>query len=1265
MKMIKFSIIVPTYNHLEDCLKPCLESIVAGTNLEEVEIIVVMNGCVDGTKEYLSTFRQPLITLDFDKPIGYPKAINAGLRIAKGDYIILLNNDVQFLNWAYKGSWIDQLIEPFKLFPNCGITGCLKSYNERVDREFVLFFCAMISRQCFNNVGYLNEIFTPGSGEDIDYCIRAAKKGFVFEQVPYGEVGQVVDRRLITSFPIYHEAEKTVHEIPNWSEIFQRNLDLVANLHRFPKISIIIPTYNHLDDYLKPCCESIIKNTNLKNVEIIIVANGCVDKTREYVESLSKPFKLVWFEQALGYTRAINEGLKVAQGEYVVLLNNDVVLLNPTWIELLLKPFLICDNVGITGPLKFTWPCGPLIKTAIAFWCCMIRRSIIDEIGYLDEDFSPGMGEDGAYCIEMEDIGYKIVQVPVDDVKKFGEGPSNQTFPIWHKGNGTFADQEDKKNEIINRNSKILENKYADALQQSYNHCVNAFSDTYALFPILRKYANRCEHITEFGVRDVFSTWAFVAAKPVKMISYDIYTSNNIYGVINIAKGCGVVDYKFIEHNVLTTEIEETDLLFIDTLHTYGQLSQELKLHANKVRKYIMFHDTFTWREKDEIETTTEKKGLYTAIKEFLQDNPQWQPELDISESHGLFVMKRIPTFSIIVPTCNNKNVLKECLDRILSYTNLMDKEIIVAANGCDSDTLTYLYSLRKKISIVNFGEKVGQIRPVNEGVRVSKGKYIVLIDDDCLLLPQEKDSWIKMLYQPFIDQNVGVSGPIVASYPDLGYAMHSGCTMYKREVWEKVNGADPIFDYGYLWDADISYRIEKENYKIAHVGFDHGFMEFPLYHPESPATTERKQRDGVLLKRNRDILYERHGKKKEENVKISIVIPTYNHLDDCLRPCVESIIQHTNLENVEVLIVANGCKDGTREYIESLGKPFKLIWEDDGIGFTKATNIGIKQAKGEYVILLNNDTIFLDKGQSKNTWIEMLIKPFKEDDKVGITGPLQLYDNYAGYDVMIFFCVMIRKEVFDKIGILDESYSPGGGEDIDFCVRAMQAGYKQVVVPSKHTTFTFTNEGYFPIYHIGEGTFSDKEFPEYGKEIIKRNGLKNAIRYNKHLKLNLGSGGVEMPGYLSVDMKDRRAHIVSDVFDLQLPDNSVEEILASHLLEHISVYRVMDLFGKWIKILKPGGKLVMEMPDILGVCRALVAATKEERYGWLTCIYGAVNTTDVGTREDITSPHLWGWYDEHLWDHLSNAGFVNIKFMPEQIPHPFINFRVECNKPI
>ena len=118
-------------------------------------------------------------------------------------------------------------------------------------------------------------------------------------------------------------------------------------------------------------------------------------------------------------------------------------------------------------------------------------------------------------------------------------------------------------------------------------------SDINEHIPTIIKYGKECNHITEMGVRGICSTWGWLASNPDKLITYDLENPSKwggkIEDVYDTAQDVGV-DFKFTEADVLKVEIEETDLLFIDTLHVYNQLKAELMLHASKVRKYLCFH---------------------------------------------------------------------------------------------------------------------------------------------------------------------------------------------------------------------------------------------------------------------------------------------------------------------------------------------------------------------------------------------------------------------------------------------------------------------------------------------------------------------------------------------------------------------------------------------------------------------------------------------------------------------------------------------------
>ncbi len=182
----------------------------------------------------------------------------------------------------------------------------------------------------------------------------------------------------------------------------------------------------------------------------------------------------------------------------------------------------------------------------------------------------------------------------------------------------------------------------------------------------LIKYGSECNHITEMGVRWITSTWAFLGCVPKKLISIDMRNPstwnaggegenagiiqrghNTIEEVEQIAKEIDV-NYKFIQANVLDIEIEETDLLFLDTWHSYKQLKAELEKHSSKARKYIICHDTTTYASTDETnyeilgpEWKGEGKGIWPAIEEFLHLNNQWSLHERIMYNNGLTILKR------------------------------------------------------------------------------------------------------------------------------------------------------------------------------------------------------------------------------------------------------------------------------------------------------------------------------------------------------------------------------------------------------------------------------------------------------------------------------------------------------------------------------------------------------------------------------------------------------------------------------------------------
>jgi glycosyltransferase involved in cell wall biosynthesis len=240
--------------------------------------------------------------------------------------------------------------------------------------------------------------------------------------------------------------------------------------------------------------------------------------------------------------------------------------------------------------------------------------------------------------------------------------------------------------------------------------------------------------------------------------------------------------------------------------------------------------------------------------------------------------------------------------------------------------------------------------------------------------------------------------------------------------------------------------------------------------------------------------------------MKYSVVIPTYNHCERYLKPCVDSIIKYSSMENVELIISANGCTDNTAAYLAYLKTAvphLKVVWSDEALGYPRAVNLGIMESTAPRVVLLNNDTVLLE--QSKDLWLEMLEAPFLADSAVGITGPVKQRSPDAGHDFCVFFCAMIDQRVFDEIGLLNEEYGVGTGEDVEFCIEAEKERFKVVEVAPKEFLSATMYQGSFPIYHRGEGTVHDTDLVKDFNGVYARNCRKLARKYNpQHYKWSL-----------------------------------------------------------------------------------------------------------------------------------------------------------------
>ena len=183
----------------------------------------------------------------------------------------------------------------------------------------------------------------------------------------------------------------------------------------------------------------------------------------------------------------------------------------------------------------------------------------------------------------------------------------------------------------------------SDIIDDQFNTVCRVPSDINEHLPIIAKYASECDTIVEMGVRFICSTWAFLKGNPKKLTSIDIVSPpENSLNLVRQACMLDNIDFSFIKSCTLDIEIDECDLLFIDTLHTYEHLVQELKLHGNKATKYLMFHDTEVCGEYSENNGKYWKPGLLAAIDEFIEENPHWIKKKFYTNNNGLGILERV-----------------------------------------------------------------------------------------------------------------------------------------------------------------------------------------------------------------------------------------------------------------------------------------------------------------------------------------------------------------------------------------------------------------------------------------------------------------------------------------------------------------------------------------------------------------------------------------------------------------------------------------------
>lgn len=278
-------------------------------------------------------------------------------------------------------------------------------------------------------------------------------------------------------------------------------------LNLYPKISIIIINYKNFD-YIKLCLESIYKNTSYPNYELIIVDNASDGKTVEFLKNFcnnNNNIKLILNENNLGFAKANNQAARIAEGKYLVLLNNDTIV-SPGWIHRLLWHLTSNKDVGMVGPVSngvaneakinidyldttifnvnnfaakqtmMNYGQSFEIKV-LALFCSMISKNLFFEVDGLDERFKIGMFEDDDLAMKIHEKRLKLLC-------------AKDVF-IHHTQKGSFnLLPNDEYIQIFSENKEKFEQKWGIKWTQHTTKRISGSESQYDSFPIELTEAN-------------------------------------------------------------------------------------------------------------------------------------------------------------------------------------------------------------------------------------------------------------------------------------------------------------------------------------------------------------------------------------------------------------------------------------------------------------------------------------------------------------------------------------------------------------------------------------------------------------------------------------------------------------------------------------------------------------------------------------------------------------------------------------------------------
>lgn len=522
-RKIVFSILVPLYNTPEIFLREMIDSVLAQT-YEGWELCLADGSDAehDYVERIVSEYREKdsrIVYKRLEKNAGISENTNACYELASGDYIGLFDHD-DLIHPSVLYEYMKVICGEGADFLYCDETTFTgKSINKMITPHFKPDFSpdnlstnnyichfSVFTRELAESIKADGRLFRKeyDGSQDHDLILRLTSKAEKIVHVPKllyywrSHAGSTAKDISVKSYAIdaakgavrsYLESKGYKNFELTSTRAFATIFKITYEIQGEPKISILIPNRNHVGD-LKRCINSIIGKSTWKNYEIIVIENNSnEDSIFEYYKEIEKldNVRVVKFTGEFNYSAVNNLGAEDADGDYILLLNNDTEVIEPKWMEELLmyaqRPDVACvggkllyqDNTvqhagiviglgahrtaghthyGISN-LNYGYMgrlCYAQNVTAVTGACLMVKSVIYRELGGLDENFKISLN-DVDFCLRARQLGYLNIFTP------FAE--------LYHyESISRGSDEKGKNAERYNKEASDFKEKWKDALEK-------------------------------------------------------------------------------------------------------------------------------------------------------------------------------------------------------------------------------------------------------------------------------------------------------------------------------------------------------------------------------------------------------------------------------------------------------------------------------------------------------------------------------------------------------------------------------------------------------------------------------------------------------------------------------------------------------------------------------------------------------------------------------------------------------------------------------